>query len=278
LLTLADARRLVAVAGSGAPRALTNNRYSSDVCAVGSAAVLRGLPPLPSDNALPRWLEEHAGHTVEELGARDRLALDLDTPLDLALLAGIPGTPAPLVAAAAADGLSIPGRDALRALAGDPRRELLVFGRTGSRTLAWLERHVRCRVRFLAEERGLRAASELAIAAPAGPDAEAPPSRPPRSTLGRLLEARGPEALSDIVGELADGAILDTRVLMADRLGADEDGWPAAEDRYASDLLRPGPIRDPWLRRLTAAAAASPRPIVLGAHTLVGPGVRWLLG
>ena len=52
---------------------------------------------------------------------------------------------------------------AIRALASDPRRELVVFGRGGSRQLGWLERNVRCRVRFLAEERGLRASSPLAI-------------------------------------------------------------------------------------------------------------------
>ena len=79
------------------------------------------------------------------------------------------------------------------------------------------------------------------------------------------------------MAELADGAILDTRVLLADRLGADEDAWPAAEDRFASDLLRPDGIAHPWLRALTASAIAAPIPMLLGAHTIVGPGVRWLL-
>jgi hypothetical protein len=66
-------------------------------------------------------------------------------------------------------------------------------------------------------------------------------------------------------------------VLLADRLGADERSWPVAEDRYASDLLRPATIGDRWLHDLTAAAAAAPMPILLGGHTLVGPGVRLLL-
>jgi hypothetical protein len=47
-----------------------------------------------------------------------------------------------------------------------------------------------------------------------------------------------------------------------------------AEDRYASDLLQPGRIGDPWLRELTASAATATVPIVLGGHTLVGPGLR----
>jgi CTP:molybdopterin cytidylyltransferase MocA len=280
LLMIADGRRLVETARSAAPLAITNNRYSSDIVAIGRVAVLRDLPPLPSDNALPRWLEERAGVRVGELPGRDRLAIDLDTPGDVALAAHIPGIPSAVRRMAAADGLTLPRLEELRALARDPRRELLVAGRSGSRTLAWLERNVRCRVRFLAEERGLRASSDLAIGGTraTGADGATAASRPPRTTLGRLLAERGPDALADLVGELADGAILDTRVLLADHLGPDEEAWPVPEDRYASDLLRPAAIGDPWLRTLTASAAAAPIPILLGAHTLIGPGIRHLLG
>jgi hypothetical protein len=258
-LTLGDARRLVAVAAGGGRRALTNNRYSSDVCALSDGSVLRGLPPLSGDNALTRWLAEEAGFTVDELPARARLAFDLDSPLDLALLALLPRPPAGLGRLAAARGLAVPRLAELRALARDPQRELLVFGRSSSTALRWLETHTACRVRFLAEERGLRTS-------PAG-------QRPPRATLGRLLEARGADALATVVEELADGAILDSRVLLADRLGADERGWPAPEDRFASDLQRPLDVADPWLRAMTAAAAAAASPILLGGHTLLGPGL-----
>jgi CTP:molybdopterin cytidylyltransferase MocA len=272
-LVARDARRLVEVARSGRPEALTNNRYSSDVCAIGDATVLAGLPPLPSDNALPRWLEERAGVAVTELPARDRLGLDIDSPLDVGLWALAPGSPPWVRDLAHAERLLIPRADELRELSCDPRRELLVFGRAGSATLRWLERNVRCRVRFLAEERGLRASSPQAI----GDDSQPTALRPPRATLGRLLEERGPELLASLVGELADGAIIDTRVLMADRFGADEHAWPPPADRYASDLLRSSDIEDDWLRSLTASAASGPIPIALGAHSLVGPGIPLLL-
>jgi hypothetical protein len=174
--------------------------------------------------------------------------------------------------------IDIPRLAELRALAADPYAELLVFGRSGSATLRWLERNVRCRVRFLAEERGLRASSPLAIGAAPATSNEGPRShRPPRATLGRLLEVGGPSTLGAVVAELGDGAIIDSRVLLADRLGADEGAWPPPSERYASDLLRTADVDDPWLRELTAAAAASSRPIVLGAHSLVGPGIRLLL-
>jgi hypothetical protein len=272
-LNLADARRLVGVAASGRAEALTNNRFSSDVVALGRASVLRRVPPLPSDNALPRWLEEIAKVRVAELPARDRLALDLDTPLDVCLAALAPGAAAWLRRAVDDAGLAVPRLDDLRALVRDPTKELLVFGRSGSRTLAWLEGNVRCRVRFLAEERGLRASSPLAISG-----ATPAPARAPTSTLSLLLDQRGPTALAGIVAELADAAIIDTRVLLAARLGSDESAWPAPADRFASDLHDHAAVSDPWLKRLTRSAAESDLPILLGSHSLVGPGVKLVVG
>ena len=92
-----------------------------------------------------------------------------------------------------------------------------------------------------------------------------------------LLEADGPESLGRHAASLADGALIDTRVLLAHRLGPDERAWPRAEDRYASDLLLADRVRDPWLRALTASAAGAGIPILLGGHALVGPGVRLAL-
>jgi hypothetical protein len=75
--------RFVEVAAGPGGHALANNRYSADVVAVSRAADLADLPPLPADNALPRWLEERAGVAVTDLRARWRLGVDIDTPLDL---------------------------------------------------------------------------------------------------------------------------------------------------------------------------------------------------
>lgn len=269
LLGPSDARRLVAVAASGERRILTNNRWSSDVLATGDAAglaaLLRELPGIAADNGLPRLLAERGGAVIAELPGRGRLALDVDTPLDLALVARMRGAaPGLRRLLASHPEVTVPGLGAIRTVAHDPRAELLVAGRSGSATLRRLERELPCRVRFLAEERGLRAAGSAG-------------QRPPRSTLGRLLAQRGPEALGAIVAELAEAAVIDTRVLLADRLGADEGAWPSAEDRYASDLLLADRIADPWLRALTASAEAAPVPILLGSHTLVGPAVGPLL-
>ncbi len=258
-----DVRSFVAAAAGGTRRALANNRFSADAIAVSCADSLLELPDLPADNALPRWLEEVAGYEVRDLHARWRLQVDLDSPLDVALL----GTADPRFDRARARLARI------RAAASDRRAELLVAGRTNATTLRWLERNTACRVRALVEERGLRASTTAAQREP-GPGTP----RGPRSALGLLLDRDGPEALGARLAELADAALVDSRVLLAHRLGRDETAWPAAEDRFASDLLLAERIGDPWLRALTMAAREAPIPIVLGGHSLVGPGVRLALG
>jgi hypothetical protein len=262
----ADLRALVETAASGERRALVNNRYSADVVALGRVDGLASVPDLAGDNALPRWLEEVAQYEVGDLRRRSHLAMDIDSPLDLVLL---DREPADEGTERARDRL-----EALRAIADDRRAELLVAGRTSATTLRWLEGSTSCRVRALIEERGLRASARVALA----PRSDARPQRPPRSILGLALDDRGPGALGSIVAELADGAFIDTRVLLAHRLGADESAWPPPEDRFASDLLLAERIVDPWLQALTAAALDAPVPILLGGHSLVGPGIRLALG
>lgn len=262
-----DYRDLVVAAAVDDRAALANNRFSADVVAIACADALMDVPDLPGDNALPRWLAEVAGFRVGDLRRRWRLGFDVDGPLELVLL-GAGAAPADLDLAPVRARLA-----AVRSVAADRRAELVVTGRVSSGTLAWLERGARARVRAIVEERGLRAASRLA-------QASTPPSssRPPASLLGELLDRDAPGALGHVLARLGDAAIVDTRVLLAHRLGADETAWPGPEDRFASDLLLPERIRDPWLRQLTASAAAAPIPVLLGGHSLVGPGVRLVIG
>ena len=257
-----ERRLFVGVAAGPAGHALANNRFSADVVAVAGAGVLSRLPDLASDNGLPRWLASEGGVQVRDVRSRWRLQLDLDSPLDALLLS--PGATATRLAAVGLPATGVLG--ALRAIgdvAHDGSAELVVAGRTSAAVVAWLERHTASRTRALVEERGFRT--------------RAPGQRPVRSTLGLLLDRDGPAALGAHLAELGDAALVDSRVLIAHRFGADESGWPPAEDRFASDLLVPGAIADPWLRALTQAAVDAPIPVVLGGHTLVGPGLRLVL-
>lgn len=267
-LSVALARPFVTIAASDRPAAVANDRYSADC--IGIARAREALAPLAAadpaslatDNALPRWLAEEAGVPVDvpAPAVRERLALDLDGPLDLVLLDGDRAGDLPASATATVrDRLA-----AVRAIARDRRAELVVAGRSSSRVLRRVERGTASRTRVIIEERGLRTAR--------------PGQRPPASVLGLLLDRDGPAALGTILARLGDAAVIDTRVLLAHRLGADERRWPAAEDRFASDLLLPDAVGDPWLRALTAAAREAPLPVLLGAHTLVGPGLPLALG
>ena len=273
LATQRDRVAFVRTAADDRRVALANNRYSADVAAIAHAEVLADLPDLPGDNALPRWLDEVAGYAVGDLRRRWRLAADVDGPLELVLLGdwsiGDDADLGPLEAGVAG----------VRAVAADRRAELLVSGRTSASTLDWLERSAAARVRAFVEERGLRAASRLAQdtagdVATAGDRAR----RGPAALLGLLLDRDGPAAIGEHLARLCDGAIVDTRVLLAHRLGPDERRWPEAEDRFASDLLIAERVTDPWLRELTRAARDAPIPVLLGGHSLVGPGIRLLLG
>ena len=255
-----DRRELVDAARGDTPRALTNNRYSGDVIAVARArATLASVSDLASDNALPRWLEERSV-PVADRRKRWRLGVDIDGPLDLVLLGGRRTGHLPVADVAAARGALAQ----IRAVIDDASAELLVTGRVSATNLAWLEAHTASRTRALIEERGLRT-RRLG-------------QRPAASVLGAVLERDGQGSLGKHLARLGDAAIVDTRVLLAHRFGADEAGWPAAEDRFASDLLLADRIADPWLRELTAAAVAAPIPVLLGGHTLVGPGLRLALG
>lgn len=261
LATAWDRRELVATAASDSGGALTNNRYSADVVAVARArSVLGDLPEtLRADNALPRWLEEVAGIPVQDRRRRWRLGVDIDGPLDLVLLGGPWRSFLAEIDLARVDA-ALAGT---RTVTKDPSAELLIAGRVSAANLGWLEAHTASRTRALVEERGLRTSR--------------PDQRPAASALGLLLDRDGPAGLGAHLRRLADAAILDSRVLLAHRSGADDRRWPAAEDRFAADLLLPETIADPWLRALTRSVAETAIPVVLGGHTLVGPGLRLAL-
>ena len=240
LATAADRRALVAAAAGDAPAALANNRYSADVVAIARARerVSPTCPISPTDNALPRWLAETGRRPGRRTCARRwRLGVDIDGPLDLVLLGGRWAR----MARRATTGLASSDRlDAVRAVAGDPAAELLVAGRTSS------------------------AATALAGAArpPRGPGHSSrsaacarplPASDRRRPCSGRSSSGTGRRRSATHLARLADAAVLDTRVLLAHRLGADERALAGAR----------GPVRV----RPAARTNASP---IRGCATLTG--------
>lgn len=253
---------------------VANNRFSADAFVVAGdvGRALDALDACPTDNAAVRYLES--------AGFRGRMPttpwsrFDADTPLDLALLRlatrlPLMRQPAQPVTAflemaqlPGGRGLEVPHLAEIGAVMRDRGAQLLVAGRVPASLAAYLETETACRIRLLIEERGMRSARD----------------ERPRSVVAALMHRSSPGELIDELARLADGVILDTRVLMASLAGSPADErWPPAEERFASDFGDSSRISTAWLRELTDAAGASSTPFLLGGHTLVSDGLRLLV-
>ena len=241
-------------------RCLTNNAYSADFFAVSPAGVIAALDPPPAaDNGVPRRLREQHGVAVAELPRSTETQLNLDSPTDLAALA-LSGRGGSRLAARLARWA--PDTDRLARAARvftDRQAEVLVAGRVGALAWQYLERETACRIRMLAEERGMTAA---------GRDADGGA----RSLLGQLIAAVGAERFfGELLPELCDAAWIDIRPALV-HLGL----YATPADRFAADAGLPDEIAEPGLRALVRAAHCAPIPVVLGGHTLVAGALMLL--
>ena len=258
LFTVAELRALREELEQSEALVLSNNYFSADLVAFTPASALNVIDLPATDNPLPRRLHQQGGLSSRQLDRSAATLLDVDTPADAAVLKRHPACPDALRAFDTWDA-ELGGRiDALMRLIVTPEKELIVAGRVGAPVWSYLETQTACRVRMLAEERGMQAA---------GRDT----SGEARTALGFLYAEIGPERFFARMGELGDGLLFDTRVLFAHL------GWrPSGSDRFASDLFRAKDIGDAPLAAFTAAAAAARYPVLLGGQALVS-GVLWTL-
>ncbi|TAJ19278.1 MAG: hypothetical protein EPO65_07225 [Dehalococcoidia bacterium] len=253
-------RALVGALGSPAlPRCVANNRFSADIYAVAPASTLALLDPAPAtDNAVPRRLWDQHGVELIELPRTVQTQFNLDTPSDLAALALVGHSGPRLLALLRDRGAGAMHLDTSRleraaACLAERAAEVLVAGRISSGTWAYLERESACRIRILAEERGMQSA---------GTDTDGTA----RSILGALIEESGPERVfGTLLPEWCDAAFIDIRPALV-HLGI----RPGRADRFAADAGLPDAIEDPRLAAIVRAALAAPVPVVLGGHSLVG--------
>jgi hypothetical protein len=245
--------------GRGDGLVITNNFYSADLVAFSPGEALRKINLPDSDNPLARLLAEQAGLSPRPLPRSVSSQFDIDSPSDLAILTLVGGAGGRLQRLLDGWRLDVaPYREVLGYFTA-PTAQVLVAGRVGSHVWQYLERETACRVRFLAEERGMQADGRLQ-----GGQA--------RSFLGFFLAEVGVERFFATLAELADAAFLDSRVLLA-HLGIEA----SRADRFLSDIGRHEAIEEPFLRRFTQAARGAPIPVMLGGHSLVSGGLMALL-
>ena len=146
----------------------------------------------------------------------------------------------------------------IKSLLNDPSGELIIYGRVGSNLFQYLDAHTRCRLRLYSEERGMKAL---------GRDSRGEV----KALMGQLIESMGFKDFFQFLAQIAQGAVLDTRVLF------EHFHWKlSATDRFASDLGKLELISHGPLREFTKAALEAPIPILLGGHSLVTGGL-WAL-
>ncbi|MDE3113110.1 MAG: hypothetical protein KGK34_09235 [Chloroflexota bacterium] len=237
---------------------LSNNYYSADLVAFTPTSALDAIALPAADNPLPRLLHQQAGLPSRQLERSSATLLDVDTPADATVLRRHPACPPELASIAVWEKELGARIDALMRIVTTPEKELVVAGRVGAPVWAFLESQTACRVRMLAEERGMQAA---------GRDT----SGTARTALGFLYQKVGARAFFERMGELGDGMLFDTRVLFAHL------GWRMTPtDRFASDLFHAERVGLAPLRDFTIAARDAGYPLLLGGHTLVS-GVLWTM-
>jgi hypothetical protein len=250
LLSLTEAERL----------AVTNNVHSCDWVGFTDAGEVIGLlAGVPSDNALAWMLANEGRMKVESLSPCAATRFDLDTPADLLIARYHQGIGPHL--RAFLNALNWPHTQVEEILAVLAREgsSLTIIGRVSSAAWAALERATHCWVRVFAEERGMRASGRQMRGEV-------------RSLVAEYLDLVGCEVFFDRLAELADGALIDDRVILAAHRV-----WPSRRDRFNADLHRWELVEEPFLRSFARATAGARIPVLSGGHSVVAGGLMALV-
>lgn len=238
---------------------ITNNLHSCDWVAFTPAGeTLSWIAEQENDNAIAWVLMNEGRFPVQALPASGGSRFDIDTPADLLIAQRHPAIGVYLRRYLEQLGWQSPQLDDVLAEMRTKGGSLVVAGRVSPEAWGALQGATQCWVRVFAEERGMRASGRQH-------------SGRVRSLLSSYLDLVGYEQFFADLGALANGVLLDNRVILASH-GL----WPSAIDRYRSDLYRWDQIEDAFLRALTRAAAEAAVPVVMGGHTVVAGGLMAL--
>jgi len=246
-------RRLSSFAAEEEGGAILNNFYSSDFAAIAGAGGILSLEIPSIDNRLGFALAE-AGIPCYTLDRSLETDFDIDTPTDLILLKGSARGGERTRELLDPTSIDHPFLAEILPILADRSARLFIVGRVNPGTWSRFERAVACRTSGIVEGRGMRSAPDGA-----------------EYFVNRILRREGARRFFAHLARSADGALIDTRPLLA------ENGrLPGPADRFASDLLLPDGIRNPLWREFTEEALSSPIPVILGGHSLMSGGLHLL--
>ncbi len=232
----------------------TNNFFSADWVAFTPASTALLMEPPRLDNNLAYSLWQNRAMRSIYIAPSVEIVGDVDTPADLMVLSVHPKTGEE--ARRVLESLALntePVRRFCRLL--KDRNRIFLSGRVGSSLFKYLDTNCPCSFRILSEERGMRSFGRLK-------------KRQVKSILGALVDNLGIDGAFDFIEGICDGAVIDTRVLFAHRLG-----HVGTRDRFYSDLFQPENIKDPFVAQFTRRAGNSSIPVLLGGHSLILGGM-----
>lgn len=250
LLSESELDRMVEFARGEGPRALFNNFYSCDFCAISGAPSLLRVELPEIDNPLGFVLAD-AEFRCFALPRSAATQFDIDTPIDVLLLQRSRVPEGALHRFLSSFQVPHPSLDRALAVWTDRSAVACVVGRLSPVTWSHIETQVACRTSALVEGRGMRAG--------VGPHVP---------WIRQALSVDGPAVFFDRLGRSCDAAWIDSRPL----LGA-TDADPPAQTRFASDLFEIDEVADAGWRAFTEAARDARIPVVLGGHGLVSGGL-----
>jgi hypothetical protein len=259
LMTEAELEQIVDLLESSEDTVIANNPQSADIIAFSPACVLKQIALPAIDNPMPWILREEGKLHLVLLPVTAGYNFDLDTPLDLVYLSLHPACPQAVRSSAgkwqrAADRVAAAGQ-----ILATPNAEILLSGRIGPWIMAHINEHVRCRLRVVSEERGMKALGRAE-------------NNEVYSIFGKLIDTMGLEGFFRYLEDYCDAAFIDTRVLFGHwHLQLDND------DRFFSDLGEYERIKNPMIQELTRQALNCAVPVVLGGHSIVAGGMMVLI-
>jgi hypothetical protein len=235
---------------------VSNNFFSADLIGFVPGEVVDDIELPDNDRPIPRLLVQQAGLINQALPRTISNQFDIDTPAELAILAYAGGGGPNLSAWLTSHPFDTGRLEKAAWLFTDNMATVLVAGRIGGDVIEYLRTETASQTRVYSEERGMAAM---------GRDV----SGDARTLLAFHIQAVGVKRFFAELGEMANGAFIDTRAIFAHM------GHHASRaDRFLSDAMRPAEIADPWLREFTQAALDAPIPVVLGGQSLVTSGLQ----